>query len=58
MTVKQLSDSLAQSFTPAQMHRLREMQIGYRLNLDMFSEREKVQLGFVRWLYQNGRMES
>lgn len=58
MITKQLTDSMALTFTEAQLRRMHEMRERYQSGFDLFSERQKAQLGFLRWLYETGRLAS
>ena len=43
-------------FTPARWQALDALRQGYRQDHDLFSDRERACLCFLRWLYQTGRL--
>lgn len=54
MTVR--AATLPPTFTRLERRTLRALRARYRLDTDMFSERELMHLRFLRWLYQTGRL--
>jgi hypothetical protein len=43
-------------FSPAQQQAFLSMRMRYTRDPDLFSEAERDQLHFVRWLYEGGRL--
>lgn len=46
------------SFTPAERRSLRALRNRYQADHDLFSNRERAQLAFLRWLVEHERIES
>jgi hypothetical protein len=44
------------AFTPAQWQALHALHTRYQQDRDLFSNRERARLRFVRWLYQTSRL--
>jgi hypothetical protein len=42
------------TFSPAEKRALRALRTRYQQDADLFSQRERAQLLFLRWLYQSG----
>jgi hypothetical protein len=56
MTTPPRSPAAPTTFTPAQWHALRALRTRYHLDRDLWSERERAHLHFLRWIYQSGRL--
>jgi hypothetical protein len=48
----------ASAFTAQERRALHLLRARYRQDHDMFTERERTRLRFMRWLYRAGRLES
>ena len=48
----------ATTFTPLERRALRSMRARYQKDPDLFSNEERDQLRFLRWLCQTGRLSS
>jgi hypothetical protein len=49
--------SRSEQFAPEEWHQLCRLRIRYRQDRDFFTDREREQLRFLRWLYQTGRLQ-
>jgi hypothetical protein len=57
MTTETATDT-ATTLTAAEKRALRTIRNRYREDRDIFSERELTKLRFIKWLVQNGRLDS
>jgi hypothetical protein len=44
------------TFSPAEQQALETLRASYPRDPDLFSEKERAHLRFLRWLYQSGRL--
>ena len=56
MTMPTGSPAPTTTLTPAERHTLRVLRARYQQDRDLFSERERAHLRFLRWLYETGRL--
>ena len=56
MTTRTTSTAIVPTFTPAERRMLRALRTRYRQDRDLFGERVRARLRFLRWLYQTGRL--
>jgi hypothetical protein len=58
MTTQTMTKSTTKLFTTEERRALRTLRNRYRKEQDRFSDRERAQLGFVRFLSETGRLAS
>ena len=56
MTTSTAVPAAAPTFTPSEWHALQTLRACYQQDRDLFSALERMRLGFLRWLYQTGRL--
>jgi hypothetical protein len=56
MSTQTTPTASAPTFTPAQWRVLHTLRAHYRQDHDLFSERERAHLYFLRWLCHTGRL--
>jgi hypothetical protein len=54
MTTETAVTTRISTFSPAEKRVLRALRTRYQQDGDLFSQRERAQLLFLRWLYQTG----
>jgi hypothetical protein len=55
MTTETAGTSRLSTFSPAEKRTLRALRTRYQQDADLFNNRERAQLLFLRWLYQTGQ---
>ncbi|GAC1335839.1 MAG: hypothetical protein NVS2B16_17570 [Chloroflexota bacterium] len=58
MTSERLTAGTTDTFSSTEMQSLHNLRNRYQQDLDLFTDRERAYLGFVRWQYETGLITS